>query len=93
MKIFQLIKLRHQYDFGHYWYVQILNIKEWSLLQASVGWNDFTSWPYLSIRSGIGSTISIVFWAYKFGFDIGLIERTWNWDRMDNLTEFNDEGN
>jgi len=87
MKISRLIKLRHQYDFGHTWYVQILNIKGLSLLQASVCWSDYSSWPYISIRSGIGSTISIVFWAYKFGFDIGLIERTWRWDYMDNLDD------
>jgi len=78
-----LIKYNHREDFGHEWYVQILNIKRWSLLQASVSWNDYPSWPYLQIKSGSGSTLSILFWAYKFGFDIGLIERTWDWNRLD----------
>ena len=102
MKISQLIKLKYSEDFGHDWYVQVLNIKGLSLLQASVSWNDCPSWPYLSIRSGLGSTITIVFWLYKFGFDIGLIERTWRWDYMedvdftfdeDNNVQQNDQGN
>ena len=82
-----LINFKHREDFGHEWYVQILNIKRWSLLQLSVSWNDYPSWPYLQIKSGSGSTLSILFWAYKFGFDIGLIERTWDWNRFDEVEE------
>lgn len=102
MKISQLIELKHREDFGHEWYIQVLNIKGWSLLQASVSWNDYPSWPYLQIKSGTGSTISILFWAYRFGFDIGLIERTWKWDYMEDVdftfdedsnVQQNDQGN
>lgn len=75
-----LIKFEHCYDFGHDWYVQILNVKGWSLLQASISWNDFPSWPFIQIKSGSGSTLSIMLWAYKLGFDIGILERTWKWD-------------
>jgi len=82
-----LIKFKHREDFGHEWYVQVLNIKNWSLLQASVSWNDFPGWPYIKISSGTGSTLSIMFWAYKFGFDIGVIERTWNWNRLENTDD------
>ena len=24
-----------------------------------------------------------MFWIYKFGFDIGIIERTWNWNERE----------
>ena len=75
-----LIKFTHTKDYGHDWYVQVLNVKGWSLLQASVSWTEFPSWPYVQIKSGSGSTLSILFWAYKFGFDIGIIERTWKWN-------------
>lgn len=85
-----LIKYNHHEDFGHEYYVQILNIKRWSLLQLSVSWNDYPSWPYLQIKSGSGSTLSILFWAYKFGFDIGLIERTWNFERLEKLEDENE---
>jgi hypothetical protein len=102
MKISQLIELKHREDFGHEWYIQVLNIKGWSLLQASVSWNDYPSWPYIQIKSGSGSTISVLFWAYRFGFDIGLIERTWKWDYMEDVdftfdeddnVQQNDQGN
>ena len=87
----KLISLRHRYDYGHDWYVQILNtgrhvpkpFKNWSLIQASVSWNDYVSWPYLQIKCGCGGIISVVFWVYKFGFDVGFFERTWNWNYID----------
>jgi hypothetical protein len=75
-----LIKFAHKEDFGHEWYVQVLNVKGWSLLQASVSWNDFPGWPYIQIKSGSGSTLSLMFWVYKFGFDLDLISRTWRWN-------------
>ena len=75
-----LIKLKHREDFGHELYVQVFSAKGWSLLQASVSWNDYPGWPFIQIKSGTGTTLSIVFWAYKFGFDIGILERTWRWN-------------
>ena len=83
----KLISFRHHEDFGHEWYVQVLHNKRWALLQASVSWNDFPGWPYIQIKSGTGTLLSIIFWAYKFGFDIGVIERTWNWERLEELNE------
>jgi len=81
----KLISFKHREDFGHDWYVQVLHTKQWALFQASVSWMDFPSWPYLQIKSGTGSTLSILFWAYRFGFDIGIIERTWNWDYIQDI--------
>jgi len=86
-----LIQFKHRYDFGHEVYVQILNIRpkkyQWSLLQFSVSWNDYAAWPYIQITSGNGSTLSILFWAYKFGFDIDILSRTWNWDYLKDSSE------
>lgn len=76
----KLITFKRKEDFGVEYYVQVLSVKGWSLLQASVSWNDYPGWPYIQIKSGSGSTLSIMFWAYKFGFDIGIIERTWRWN-------------
>lgn len=75
----KLFRYTHKYDFGHDWYVQILNIKNWSLLQVSVSWNDCPSWPYIQVKSGSGSTFSLLFWAYKFGLDVDILSRTWKW--------------
>ena len=79
----KLIKLKHRYDFGKEWYVQLLFTKRWALFQASVSWNDYPSWPYIQVKSGTGSVLSIIFWAYRFGFDIGILERTWDWGVID----------
>jgi hypothetical protein len=92
---FSLVQVKHREDMGHEWYIQILNtgkhvpkpFKMWSLLQVSVSWNDWPSWPYLQIKSGTGSTLSILFWVYKFGIDIGILERTWDWDRIKEIAE------
>ena len=75
-----LINFKHREDFGHDWYVQVLTIKNWSLLQLSVSWNDWPSWPYIQVKSGSGSTFSLLFWAYKFGLDVDILSRTWRWD-------------
>jgi hypothetical protein len=88
-----LVIVKHRYDYGHDWYIQLFNtgkhvprpFKEWSLIQASVSWNDYSSWPYIQIKSGTGTLFSVMFWVYRFGFDIGFVERTWNWG------EYNDE--
>jgi hypothetical protein len=76
----KLINFKHREDFGHDWYVQVLTIKNWSVLQVSVSWNDCPSWPYIQIKSGSGSTFSLLFWAYKFGLDVDILSRTWRWD-------------
>jgi hypothetical protein len=80
-----LITLKHRKDFGYDWYVQILNIKRWSLLQISLSWNDYASWPYLQIKSGTGDVLSIIFWVYKFGINVDLMGRTWRWDYLEEV--------
>ncbi len=77
-----LIQFKHRYDFGHEVYVQIVNVKRWSLLQVSVSWNDYPSSPYFQITMGSNGLLGILFWAYKFGFDIDVFSRTWNWTYM-----------
>ena len=80
-----LIICAYMYDFGHDWYMSIINIKKWSLFQVSISWNDCPSWPYLQIRSGSGDVFNVLFWAYKFGLDFAFMSRTWDWKRYDNL--------
>lgn len=75
----KLIKFSHRYDFGHDWTVQILDIKRWSLFQVSVGWCEYPMWPFIQIKSGTGHGLSILFWAHKFGLDIDVLSRTWDW--------------
>lgn len=94
----RLINLKHRYDFGHDWYVQILNtgkhlprpFKNISLLQISISWNDFPSYPYLQIKSGTGDVLDILFWVHKFGIDVTILGRTWNWDFIKDI-QWDDE--
>ena len=79
MKFFQVAKFSHHEDYGHEWYVQFFFTDQWALLQASVSWNDYPAWPFIQIKSGSGSTLSILFWGYKFGLDVDILSRTWNW--------------
>jgi hypothetical protein len=89
----KLINLKHRYDFGHDWYVQILNtgrhfprpFKNISLLQISISWNDIPSYPYLQIKSGTGDVLDVLFWVHKFGLDVTILGRTWNWDFMQDI--------
>jgi len=76
----KLINLKHREDFGHDYNVQILNVKNWSLLQVSVSWNDHPSLPYLQVTSGSSGLLGVLFWAHKFGLDIDILSRTWRWD-------------
>jgi len=78
----KLIYLKHREDFGHDYYVQILNVKNWSLLQVSVSWNDSPSWPYLQVTSGSSGLLGVLFWAHKFGLDVDILSRTWRWDYL-----------
>jgi len=78
----KLINLKHREDFGHEHYVQILNVKNWSLLQVSVSWNDYPGWPYLQVTSGSSGLLGVLFWVYKFGLDIDILSRTWRWDYL-----------
>jgi hypothetical protein len=82
-----LFKFKHREDFGYEWYFQILNVGRRSLLQFSVSWCEYPSWPYIQISSGNGCGLSVLFWAYKFGLDIDLLSRTWRWDHLEEVDE------
>ena len=87
----KLISFKHREDYGHEWYVQVLHTKRWALLQASVSWNDYAGWPYIQIKSGTGTLLSIMLWVYRFGFDIGVCEHTWNFEYLKDLNVEEDE--
>lgn len=90
-----LFNYKYREDFGDEWYIQLLNtgkhvpkfMKNWSLLQASVSWNDYPGWPYVQITFGSNGFFSILLWVYKFGLDIDILSRTWQWDHVENIDE------
>ena len=80
-----LISLKHREDYGHEWYVQVLHNKRWALLQASVSWNEYPSWAFVQVKSGMGTLLSVMVCVYKLGFDIGVCEHTWNFEYLKDL--------
>jgi hypothetical protein len=88
----KLIQFNYRYDFGHDVYVQVLNVKKWSLLQVSFSYNDYAGWPYLQIHMGSNGLFGLMFWAWKLGFDVSLASRTWKWNYMDDNDKWK-EGN
>ena len=73
----KLIKLHKDEDWGQDYYLQLLFTKHWAFFQGSVSWCEYPGWPFLQVKFGMGSLISILFQVHKFGFAIGLFERTW----------------
>jgi hypothetical protein len=86
----KLIQFNVREDFGTDAYIQIINIRNWSLLQVSFSWNDFAGLPYLQITMGSNGLFGLLFWAYKLGFDVSLVSRTWNWDYMKDCKEYDE---
>jgi hypothetical protein len=75
----KLIRFMHKEDYGNDWYVQVLNIKKWSLFQASVSWNDF-GMLYLQITMGSNGLFGFMLCLGKFGIDFDILSRTYIFD-------------
>lgn len=76
MKLFQL---NSREDFGREYYFSFLTIKDYSLFQLSVDYNDYSSYPFIQITSGMGKLFSILASVWRFGFCLELLARNWNW--------------
>ncbi len=75
----KLIKFIHKEDYGNNYYVQVLNIKKWSLFQTSVSWNDF-GMLYLQITMGSNGLFGFMLCLGKFGIDFDILSRTYSFD-------------
>ena len=80
-----IILFNKKQDYGTDYYIQFLNVRRTSLLQFSVSWNDYPSWPYIQISSGNGRLFSFMFWVYKFGVDVDILSPTWNFKYLDEV--------
>ncbi len=75
-----LIKFMHKKDYGNDYYVQVLNIKKYSLFQASVSWSDYCMFPYLHMTMGSSGLFGFILCLGKFGIDFDIISRTYSFD-------------
>jgi hypothetical protein len=86
----KLIQFNVRQDFGTDWYVQVLNIRNWSLLQVSFSWNDYAGLPYLQINMGSNGLFGLLFWLHRIGFDVSILSRTWKWDYLKDCKEYDE---
>ena len=75
----KLIKFMYREDYGNNYYVQVLNIKKYSLFQASVSWSDY-GMAYLQITMGSNGLFGFILCLGKFGIDFDILSRTYSFD-------------
>ena len=75
----KLIKFMYREDYGNNYYVQVLNIKKYSLFQASVSWNDY-GMLYLQMTMGSNGLFGFMLCLGKFGIDFDILSRTYSFD-------------
>ena len=75
----KLINFMHKEDYGNNYYVQVLNIKKYSLFQASVSWNDY-GMLYLQMTMGSSGLFGFILCLGKFGIDFDILSRTYSFD-------------
>lgn len=89
------LRIKRREDFGEEIYFQVINFgRHWpipfkrrSVLQVSLSWNDDPGFPYIQITSGNTGLLGIMLWIYKFGFDLDIMSRTWNFTYLEKLDD------
>ena len=76
----KLIQFSYHEDFGAAYYVQVLTIKNRTLFQASVSWNDYGMFPYVQMTMGSNGLFGFMFCLGKFGIDFDILTRTYSFD-------------
>ena len=76
----KLIQFSYHEDFGGAYYVQVLTIKNRTLFQASVSWNDYGMLPYVQMTMGSNGLFGFMFCLGKFGIDFDILTRTYSFD-------------
>ena len=64
-------------NFGKEVKFSLLEVKGNCLLQVSLSWNDYPSWPYFQLSSGYGRLLNFFFYVYRVGFEIDVLGRKW----------------
>jgi len=73
----KLIKFSHTYDFGHEYYLSLFSYKNWSLIQLSFDYSDFSGMPYLQITSGMGKFFGILVNVWRLGICLEVLAIGW----------------
>jgi len=84
----ELIKFEKRNKPDPEWILKVLNtdshypgiLKNRSLVQLSLSWSEYVSWPYLHFTMGGNGLMDLLFIVYKFGIDIDILSYTWKLD-------------
>ena len=66
-------------DWGRDYYFSLLKGKRYTALQVSFSFCETPGYPYLQVSMGMGKLFGIFAFAWKFGVDLGICEKTWRW--------------
>ena len=77
MKLFKLYDFEKRDDYGTDLYFSFLKTQSYTLLQLSVSYCEFASWPYLQITMGQNSLFGTFCYFWRLGFDFTILGRTW----------------
>lgn len=73
----KLIEFKKRNDFGVELITRILSFGDYTVLQVSVSYSDYTSWPYLQVGIGMGKLFGMFFYVWKVGFDCDILGGDW----------------
>lgn len=74
----ELIKIKTQDDYGKDFFLTLLKIKNWCMIQVCLSMMVYgRSLPYLNITLGSGRLFGFNFQIWKFGICIELLSRCW----------------
>ena len=74
----KLFKLKYEEDYGHNFYVTLIQIKRWCLVQSCFCTAVYgKGFPYLNLTLGGGRLIAVNFDFWKIGMCVELFSRSW----------------
>ena len=76
----KLLNFGKREDYGTEYYVSLLTIKGYSLLQMSFdvsAYDGWFEWPYLHVQIGYNRLFSVLFSIGKLGFSFDICSRNW----------------
>ena len=76
----KLIQFGTREDYGKEYYMTLLTIKHYSLLQVAFDIGEYGNWiefPYLTISMGYGKLFSFLFSVGKLGFTFDIAGHNW----------------
>ena len=91
----KIINFSIRKDFGTEYYLKVMSfgkhipkpLKGRTVIQLSIGYDNYYSWPYMQITSGSNSLFGVLLCVYRYSFSFDLLGYTWNFSAHDKALE------